>query len=47
MCSRKPEGKKKGEMRVNGVPINLVGDRMMRVKILEPMLLLKHENFEG
>ena len=43
----KPEGKKRGDIRVNGVPINLVGDRMMRVKILEPFLLLKHESYEG
>jgi len=29
------------------VPINLVGDRMLRLKILEPLLLLKKENYEG
>ena len=45
--SAKPEGKKKGDIRVNGVPINLVGDRMLRIKVLEPFLLLKYENYEG
>jgi small subunit ribosomal protein S16e len=46
-CTTKPYSKKRGEVRVNGVPINIVGDRMLRIKILEPLLLLKHENFEG
>ena len=38
--SAKASGKTKGELRVNGVPINIVGDRMLRVKVLEPLLLL-------
>jgi len=46
-CTSKPEGKKRGDIRVNGVPINLYGDRMLRLKVLEPFLLLKHENYEN
>ena len=46
-CSAKSEGKARGEIRINGVPINIYGDRMMRVKLIEPLLLLKHESFEG
>ena len=32
-CSAKVEGKARGEIRINGVPINIYGDRMMRVKL--------------
>ena len=35
----------KGTLRVNGKPIDLVEPQVMRMKLLEPILLLGHEKF--
>jgi len=48
-CTNIPKGKfrTRGELRVNGVPIDLVEPRILRIKILEPLLLLKPEIFQA
>ena len=37
----------KGHIRLNGQPLTLVEPSIMRVKTLEPLLLVKPEHYEG
>ena len=46
-CTSLPRGRQRGELRVNGVPIDLVEPRILRIKVLEPLLLLKPEIFQA